>query len=938
MRSTLGRWQDVPASKSQAVIRGVICWIALIAVYGAAAQVSHTVAFLDGTVSPLWLPAGLGIGALALWGLPFWPAIAMGAFGASFFLAGNPLLAAAGMALGNTLEAVLGALALRRLRVRGEVARVRDALAMLVVAALAPLLSATVGVSCLTLEGISTWDQYPRSWLIWWQGNFMGVLIVLPVILAWAGQPSTVKYPARPLEFAGVATMSVLLTGYAYLNGDVLPGLDVPFLPPSAFLLPPMVWAVLRLRPRETALVLALASGLAVAFTLAGSGSEAVGPLLWLQMVLVSVGGGTLLLTGAIAERAHAEQALRENRERLSLALKAGRSGTFQWNAETGACQWSEELLTLYGLTSFGGRYKDWLACVVPEDQTMAREAGQRVIQKGEVEIIFRIRRGDTGEVRWMHGRAKLLGDAAGRHRQMIGIQMDITEHRQAEQQMRQQAMLLELTPDPTLVWSQSDGIRFWNRGCEQLYGYSWQEALGKSPHSLLGTVFPVSPEQFHRELERDGSWAGEIRHITRDGRQLVVESWMRQLDIGGELMVLEATRDITDRKRADLALKESERRLALALEAAGSSVWEVEMPAGAVTYFGKFAAALGYVPSELGNLDGCVAIVHDDERDAMLDCIEKLIDGRVDNTGLECRLRAKDGSWHWVLFQAIAAERDALGQAVRIVGTTTDITQRKLAEAQVQRLNAELEQRVQSRTAELERANEALLHSNMELQHFAHATAHDLQTPLRSIAGFAQLVQREVQGRVDERVDEWSSQVVVNTKRLQILIQELLTYSRLDAQARPAEAVDLRQLVDEVAASLAAVIQETGAEISCGPLPSIPADRTQLAQLLQNLIENGIKYNRTRPPRVAIAGERRGSEWLFSVADNGIGIDPRHHDRIFEIFRRLHTYAQVPGTGIGLALCRRIVERHGGRLWVASAPGRGSIFYFTLPAEAAAR
>jgi light-regulated signal transduction histidine kinase (bacteriophytochrome) len=131
-------------------------------------------------------------------------------------------------------------------------------------------------------------------------------------------------------------------------------------------------------------------------------------------------------------------------------------------------------------------------------------------------------------------------------------------------------------------------------------------------------------------------------------------------------------------------------------------------------------------------------------------------------------------------------------------------------------------------------------------------------------------------------------------------------------------------------------LIRESGAEIRYGPLPTVSADRTQIAQLLQNLIENGIKYNRAKPPRVEIACQRRGAEWLFSVRDNGIGIDPRHHDRIFEIFRRLHTYAKVPGTGIGLALCRRIVERHHGRIWVESRPEGGSTFHFTLPAAPA--
>ncbi|HJW24323.1 MAG TPA: ATP-binding protein [Rhodocyclaceae bacterium] len=297
----------------------------------------------------------------------------------------------------------------------------------------------------------------------------------------------------------------------------------------------------------------------------------------------------------------------------------------------------------------------------------------------------------------------------------------------------------------------------------------------------------------------------------------------------------------------------------------------------------------------------------------------------------LDVEVNHGSGGTLWINAKG-AAIRDAAGRVVALRGTVLDITDRKRAETEIQRLNAELEQQVQERTAELRRANDALLHTNAELQHFAHATAHDLQTPLRSIAGFTHLVQQEVHGRVDRRVDEWSALVIDNTKRLQDLIQALLTYTRLDVLGRPFERVDARKVFDEVAASLAVLIGETGAEVSCGELPTVAADRTQLAQVLQKLVENGIKYNKSEPPRVTVDCSRQEDDWVFSVADNGIGIDPRHHERIFEIFRRLHSYSQVPGTGIGLALCRRIVERHGGRMWVESAPGQGSVFYFSLP------
>ncbi|HJW24306.1 MAG TPA: ATP-binding protein [Rhodocyclaceae bacterium] len=258
----------------------------------------------------------------------------------------------------------------------------------------------------------------------------------------------------------------------------------------------------------------------------------------------------------------------------------------------------------------------------------------------------------------------------------------------------------------------------------------------------------------------------------------------------------------------------------------------------------------------------------------------------------------------------------------------------------QLQAVNEELRSEIAERLRveeELRLANEALLRSNLDLQHFAHVAAHDLQTPLRSISLFTQLLRRNMAGRLDPEAEEWMARVAEGTNRMQSLIDDLLAYARLDSQARPFEATDCQRLFEEVKANLAERIRERWAEVACSRLPTVGADRIQLAQVLQNLIENGIKYNTAETPRIVVAAERQGEEWVFSVADNGIGIDPKYHQRVFEIFRRLHTQQEYPGSGIGLAICTRIMERHGGRLWVDSREGAGSTFYFTLPATAAA-
>lgn len=243
---------------------------------------------------------------------------------------------------------------------------------------------------------------------------------------------------------------------------------------------------------------------------------------------------------------------------------------------------------------------------------------------------------------------------------------------------------------------------------------------------------------------------------------------------------------------------------------------------------------------------------------------------------------------------------------------------------------------RLRETGALLKKTNEALLRSNKDLEHFAHMAAHDLQAPLNAITGFTQLLSEECDGKVGEQGRTYMGYILDSTRRMQTLIRDLLAYARLDSQTRPFEATDFGTVFQEVKFMLAAPAREKNAEIEGGGLPVLKVDRQQITQLLINLVQNGIKYNEDSRPRVRVSARREGSEWIFAVEDNGIGIDPRFHEQVFEIFRRLHGAQTYPGSGIGLAICQRIVARHGGRIWVESREGQGSTFHFTLPAEPA--
>jgi signal transduction histidine kinase len=261
------------------------------------------------------------------------------------------------------------------------------------------------------------------------------------------------------------------------------------------------------------------------------------------------------------------------------------------------------------------------------------------------------------------------------------------------------------------------------------------------------------------------------------------------------------------------------------------------------------------------------------------------------------------------------------------------EMSKRQSAEAGLRKSNEELERRVAERTQQLDQRAAELSRSNSELEQFAYVASHDLQEPLRMVASFTQLLERRYKDKLDTDAREFISFAVDGARRMQTLITDLLSFSRVGTQGRPMVATNCEEVLKQVLLTVRIAIGETNAEITHGEMPEVMGDAQQLTQLFQNLIVNALKFRGEHAPRVDIRAVRSGRRWKISVRDHGIGISPEHAGRIFVIFQRLHTRTEYPGTGIGLAVCKKIVERHGGEIWVTPAPGGGSIFYFTLEA-----
>jgi PAS domain S-box-containing protein len=278
---------------------------------------------------------------------------------------------------------------------------------------------------------------------------------------------------------------------------------------------------------------------------------------------------------------------------------------------------------------------------------------------------------------------------------------------------------------------------------------------------------------------------------------------------------------------------------------------------------------------------------------------------------------RRTDGSTFVSLGYATSL-RNAAGELTGYQSTNLDVT--PLAEAERQ----------------LEALNENLARSNRELEQFAYVASHDLQEPLRMVSSFTQLLAQRYEDKLDQDAREFIGYAVDGANRMQRLIQDLLLYSRIATRGRPPEPIDAHDALGEAVSNLQVAIQETLALVTNDELPTVQGDHTQIVQLFQNLVGNAIKFHKPgEAPRVHVTAARNAKQpgcWIFRIADNGIGIDPRHFERLFVIFQRLHGKREYPGTGIGLALCKRIVERHGGKIWLESEAGVGTTFFFTLP------
>jgi PAS domain S-box-containing protein len=410
-----------------------------------------------------------------------------------------------------------------------------------------------------------------------------------------------------------------------------------------------------------------------------------------------------------------------------------------------------------------------------------------------------------------------------------------------------------------------------------------------------------------YRIRHADGSWIWMLSI----GR--VVE---RDAD-GRAVRILGSHTDITSSKLAEEALRQSEEQLNCAQHFAHIGSWTWDIAADDLQWSDEMFNLFGIEQATFtGSLSDVIATaIHPDDREA----VERVNVEVIENsnpTPPQYRVIWPDGSVHVVWAEAGELLRDEAGRPVRLSGTVQDITER------TQTQNALVEA-----VRDLER-------SNHDLEQFAYIASHDLQEPLRMVSMYTELLRKRYHGQLDADADDFIDYAVEGAQRMSLLLGDLLDYSRVGTRGKEPQSVSAQSAMEQVLANLRAQIEDTGAAISASDLPAVMADESQLVRVFQNLISNSLKFSRDGvPPLVSVTAEREGAHWRFCIADNGIGIGIDYFEQVFETFRRLQPRGAYPGTGIGLAICKRIIERLGGTIWVERSDDTGTTFCFTLPA-----
>jgi len=609
-----------------------------------------------------------------------------------------------------------------------------------------------------------------------------------------------------------------------------------------------------------------------------------------------------------ITIRKHTETALRESEERFRAIVETTPECVQLVAPDGRLLQMNSSGLAMVGANSAEAVVgKSVYDLIAPEFRDAFRKLNERVCagQRGSLEFDIV---GLQGKRRHMDTHAVPLHREDGSLVQ-LAITRDITERKLRENVSLLLGAIVDSSDDAIVSKNLNGIITSWNKSAERLFGYTAQEAIGQ-PITLI-----IPPERLHEEPEilsrlRSGQRVDHLETVRRrkDGALLDIALTISPIkDAQGKVIgASKIARDISERKKAQAALVASEARFRQLADAMPQMVWTSRAD-GYIDYYNeRWYDFTGFDRENFGDVS-FEPVLHPDDVQSWHDTWYASV-----RTGEPYRIEyrfwdRKENRWRWFMSRALPV-RDGSGEITKWFGSCTDIDDQKRVEDELRRANQDLEQ-------------------------FAYSASHDLQEPLRSIKIYGELLSKRYGHKLDGQAFEFLEYLGMGASRMEMLVRDLLAYTQVTKLQAPAEPSDANDAMNAVLANLGGAITQSGASVTHDTLPSVRVHSAHLQQLFQNLIGNAIKYRSTeREPVVHVNGGLKNGRWLFSVRDNGIGIEPEYKEQIFGLFKRLHTGDEYSGTGIGLAICQRIVERYHGRIWVESEPGKGSTFFFEFP------
>jgi PAS domain S-box-containing protein len=638
--------------------------------------------------------------------------------------------------------------------------------------------------------------------------------------------------------------------------------------------------------------------------------------------------GGLIGAIFDVTARKAAEAALRESEERFRAIIDSASEGMLVYDRSlivTAGNRAAERIIGL-PLSQIIGRqgFTSLLPCIREDGTPLGQDdrPTRITVRTGKPQTDRRvgIKRPD-GSVTWLSVNTAFLRRVDETdHYGLVSTISDITAQHDAEARLRESEERYRRTFELAASGMAHIGmdrrfIRVNRRLCEIL-GYPEEELIHLTGRQIshpddLDVINEQRPRLYSGEID---AVRLEKRYLKKDRSVVWVKFTMTvERDAQGKpLYEIAVYDDITAQRVAEERLRESEVRFRQTFEYAEDGIAHIGLDGRFLLVNRRLTDMLGYSEAELIGRS-VKEISHPQDRDVADAPRARMRAGEVRSVRLDKRYLRRDGAVLWVDL-IIGLVRDVFGVPQYEIAVFNEITERKASEAA------------------LREAHEDLKRSNAELEQFAYVASHDLQEPLRMVASYTQLLGRRYESKLDSDAREFMAYIVDGATRMKQLIEDLLAYSRVGTKSQDFKPVSSEAALRRALYNLRAAIEEAGAVVTHDTMPTVHADEVQLGQLFQNLMGNALKFHSASVPRIHIGVTETPAEWSFEVRDNGIGIEPQYFERIFMVFQRLHNKGEYPGTGIGLAICKKVVERHGGRIWVESRLGEGSSFHFTLP------